>query len=105
MNKTLLLITSLLVSPMAVAESKDRDICIMSSEVAEKIMRVRQKGVSLTDLMQSFSDPISKSGVVYEIILNAYETPIYYSDSARRNAIRDFKNFVAVECYRAFQDD
>ena len=78
------------------------DTCELLSDLAKTIMTKRQDGASMTDMMAIVGDQDSAaSKVTKAMIIGAYEVPAYSTDKVKQNAITDFSNQVALECYKA----
>lgn len=65
---------------------------------SEKIMKARQEGVPLTDMMEVADD----NQELRHIMMEAYDYPRITTPSLLRQVIQDFKNDQALKCYKAF---
>ncbi len=87
--------------PAAQAQS-DED-CALMGELATTIMRGRQSGVPLTEMMRAGtqSDNPVANDLTRKMILAAYDLPRYSSDGMQARAVTDFANDVVLICYQA----
>ena len=46
----------------------------------------------------------SVKDIAMTIIVEAFEQPLYSSESNKQNAVAEFSNNVYLECYKAFKD-
>lgn len=100
MKKLLIVVLALgLITSAAHAQESDDEVvtCEDYGELAGLIMRSRQAGVPLAQMMAIVRD----DPVMREAALMAYETPRYNTDSIRQREIADFRDSWTVICYRA----
>jgi hypothetical protein len=69
-------------------------------KLATNTMELRQLGAPITEVMKILPESEVGQKVVKGWILEAYETPRYHSAELRQNAVIDFANDVAADCYR-----
>lgn len=99
--KKLLIVTALtaiLSVPSFAADKpadKEEDICKKWSELASSVMELRQKGVPMTALMATDNETIKK------IVIDAYSEPRLSTSKYQKEAIDDFANKYALECYKS----
>ena len=90
--------------------SYSQDICRSVGIIAEKIMIERQNDTDISIMMDyanSFQiwelnkekNDILKN-IFRNIIIDAYSRPFYNSDMFKKDAVRNFKNIIMVECYK-----
>jgi hypothetical protein len=98
---TLILMISILVSGISVAEEeiKDGDYCAAFHEIAKSIMLQRQDGTSIAEMMGRFSEDNKINELARTFILEAYKLPKWDIDKLKVKAVDDFANNVALGCY------
>ena len=93
--KTLLLTTSLLLSANVSASTYEQ--CKGVTTVAESVMKARQSGASLDQVMEVVIAQGMESDMT-PIIMLAYDVPRYGTESYRSGAINDFKSKILKVC-------
>ena len=98
MKKTLaILIAAVVIPASAIAEQNEKkvDFCARLSKTAGKVMRMRQDGRPMADLMRI----AEKDGQLYvHIVKTAYATPRRYADENKQTEVEDFENEIFAEC-------
>jgi len=98
MKKTLaILIAAVVIPASAIAEqnAKKVDFCARLSKTAVKVMRMRQDGRPMSELMQI----ADKNGPLYvHIVKTAYATPRRYAEENKQTEVEDFENEIFSEC-------
>lgn len=71
--------------------------------MAEKLMEVRQSGVSLEDAMDALvsSYPASAHKYVRKLVMDAYSIPRFSSPEYQRRAIAEFRDNSHLVCLKA----
>jgi hypothetical protein len=79
----------------------DKSHCTALSQLAEKIMENRQKGVPMHQQMERISgtDEIHELGRT--LIVEAYDTPKFGSPKYKNEAITEYGNEAMLACYKA----
>ena len=70
--------------------------CNDMHEVATMIMKARQAGMSIPQLVETLEK--HEFGFMQGLALYAYDTPRYSTESMKQGAISDFGNQVYIEC-------
>ena len=82
-----------LFSSISFAET-DIEKCKSISEIAGKIMKLRQHGVPVVQIIEAV-DPAT-----HNLVYAVYDTPQFSSQEYKQKAINDIKNEVFVSCMR-----
>jgi len=79
------------------------DVCKHVEEMAENIMKNRQAGASMSDMMEIANSTESEATrtVARHLVVKAYEMPRFSTEEHKRNIIIRFKNKAYLECYKA----
>tara|TARA_R110000782_G_C14608426_1_gene391876 strand:- start:183 stop:479 length:297 start_codon:yes stop_codon:yes gene_type:complete len=93
--KTLLLATALLLS--ANVSAKTYDQCKTVTSIAESVMKARQSGASLDQVMEVAVAQNMESDLT-PIIMLAYDVPRYGTESYQAGAVNDFKSKILKVC-------
>jgi hypothetical protein len=81
----------------AQAEDTDRASCEDFENLAKKIMTGRLAGVAMSDMMR-----VSKKDKLMDmLIMEAYESPMYTTESYKTRAISEFSNKTYMRCTKA----
>lgn len=78
-------------------------LCLSTGNLAESIMSARQSGVSISTVMTTVTSGIDDenvASVARNIILSAYEEPMFSFQENKDNAIRKFRNNQEAVCYQ-----
>ncbi len=88
------------------AETSVHEHCKSISNTAGLIMELRQKGVAMSAVMEIIinSDDSAAKNLYSHIIMTAYDSPRYSSDSYIKKAIEDFINLNYLFCMQALSD-
>lgn len=87
---------ALLVAATAHAETVSEQ-CSPVSQLAEKIMRARQSGISLLQLME-----IANGNKIAEaLVQDAFKQSRFSSEPFQDRAVQDFRERVEIECVRS----
>ena len=96
------------------AQSNDGDVLIYSQgcrlvgDLAETVMRERQKDVPISAMMQRIQGSVSIIGYdglpidendLAKMVLLAYEMPRYHNAELQQDAVSGFRNIVEKQCY------
>lgn len=80
-------------------------LCPALGNSAETIMRARQDGYTLTELLENYKEVIDNNGslgsVVKEMIMQAFEEPAYMTESMQERAVLRHRTLFEKECYKA----
>lgn len=79
------------------AKTEDQAYCESLSKLAGIAMHNRQESVDYMEMLLAAGD----NELAVGIINMAYSTPEYYSDSAKKKAVAEFKNKIAIHCMSA----
>lgn len=98
--KNLIIATLMTVSASAAFAEND---CPLLGEVAAAVMESRQSGIAISAVMGAIPPNTSpdQQTLFRAMILDAYASPRYLGDSARRSAVADFRNSIELMCYEA----
>ena len=83
------------------------DICPSLGDMAEQIMRARQRGVSMSEMMQLMpvddgSDPVIP--VARLMVISAFEGPRFQTERHQWRTIEDFRADWELICYQQTLD-
>ena len=76
-------------------QAEEEDYCESIGELATVIMQNRQKGVDLSKMLALAKD----NDGVKAIVLDAYNSPRYSTDTYKNDAISDFSNKWVLACH------
>lgn len=85
------------------AESIEHTTCASISELAETVMEARMNGISMKDSMainENHENELLKD-ILRGLIIEAYNTPLYYTEEAKENQKREFSNAAYLSCIKA----
>lgn len=106
MNRPLTLTFALMIiaSPLLAQDTggetlKKDDYCEKISEISEAIMESRQRGVSLSNALGT-----SPLDIVRTIVLDAWESPRYSTESVVQREVDDFRDQWHLVCLKAMRD-
>ena len=98
------MIALLLAAGLAVptAESIEMKICYAIERQAEKIMSLRQRGLSLAEFMSEIDKSKNKKlGRIKPMVIAAYSVPRYETAGMIAKAIDDFKDEQFLACIKS----
>ncbi len=77
--------------------------CKIMGEVAEKVMRDRQTGRSLSSMIDSVDSVENKSlqGIMKMIVISAYDVPRYGTREHQERAVGEFADMILLSCLKA----
>ncbi len=92
----------LFVSPV-MAEGNDeemswQEVCSLNAELAEVIMRARQAGVPMSQIMDAFGGDGNQ--IARAMTLAAYDSFRYHTENSKRRAVEDFRDEWYLKCVR-----
>lgn len=93
----------LLLAATAAQAGSRREDCEALASYAKVVMACRQTGVPIGEALSFETKNKFLLDVVEEIVLAAYERPMYRTESYQRQAVIDFENKVMVKCLRAMK--
>lgn len=97
--KKLLLVMMLSATP--VIADDNLAFCVSISEFAETVMHNRQQGVELpTQLGAASGASDSAKKIIIPIILEAYDSPRYRTESNNADEVKRFKETILLRCLR-----
>lgn len=101
--KKFVFVALLLTAATPVYADLRKELCTEVSSLAITIMTARQSGVPLDTMLQAADQnaPPLIEKLANAMILDAYKTPQYSSQSLQGTAIIDFATQVTVACYEA----
>lgn len=79
----------------------DDAFCQQLGELAKGVMRNRQIGVNMSDMMKIADSGRPEGPVLRNLIIMAYDKPQYSTDSMQASAIQEFANEIQLTCYKA----
>lgn len=108
-----MLVTIAMVASLGLAQAADftepasTDICPSLGDMAEQIMRARQRGVSISEMMQLMpvddgSDPVIP--VARLMVISAFEVPRFQTERHQWRTIEDFRAEWELICYQETWD-
>ena len=97
--KTLIATLALLMALSVPAQAEPAS-CQQIAELAKSIMTARQKGVSMSKVMEIAGD----NKLFKEMMVDAYETGRYIVESNQRRETADFRDKWYLACYKAQED-
>ncbi len=80
-------------------EESDDTYCAAIHDLATTIMDGRQLGVSITESLNLSNCSTNICKIGRSLVLAAYKEPQYSSDKYQQEAISEFANQVALQCY------
>jgi hypothetical protein len=96
--KTIIILTAALLATSAYATDYEK-ICNMHGRLSEQIMKNRQLGVPLSDMLK-----IGRSQVTKNIIMAAYKEPRMHTEEYQTRAIEDFRIAQEVMCHEMAEE-
>lgn len=73
-----------------------QETCTQFQSYAKEVMLTRQDGISMSRVMEIAGD----HDALRKIAIEAYERPRYPAGKYRDEAVEDFANKIAAQCYR-----
>jgi len=70
--------------------------CIAVGELGASVMQARQGGVPLREALRATDG----NSAVQQIVMVAYQVPVYGTENMKRQAIREFEEEVLMACLR-----
>lgn len=92
--KKILIIALMMTSPLAIAD----DVCVEISGLAKTVMKLRQDGFDMAKIMSIVDKDQEIKDVSRQIVISAYESNRYSTDSYKKAAIDDFSNEWYLAC-------
>ena len=86
---------------------KTGDKCLYSQDIAKSIMKMRQNGISMAEVMHIWDDMPNdpKNRIVIasakKLVEFAYEKPIYATEKYKRREVIEFSNEAYLGCIKA----
>lgn len=101
MMKKLIAVLALTVAMINSAMAASPEFCAQASETAEVIMRNRQTGVSVIDMMKIANSSESTKKMLTGLINEAFAEPAYSTPEYQQKAIREFGSQQYLMCLAA----
>lgn len=78
------------------------DICKANSTEASRIMRERQNGARMSDMVERAHEQhdASRAKAIAKIIIRAFEAPQHPTTKGKENTVTAFENQVYLECLK-----
>lgn len=84
---------------LAMAEDEEKSTCQQFEKMAELIMKSRQAGISMSEVMGV--SKISEIELARKMVIAAYESPRYQTEEMKQRAIEEFKNEAYLQCIKS----
>lgn len=87
--------------------AEDTSGCKQIAELAAEMMDARQSGVPMYKQIEVINNEPGLSDLTQlleRIIVDAYDSPRYSTQSHKKQAIDDFRNDVYLECFRSINN-
>ncbi|MBC6408014.1 MAG: hypothetical protein GDA40_07785 [Rhodobacteraceae bacterium] len=82
-------------------EQQKQQLCEVTETLARNVMEIRQAGVSMSEVMKKMAEAdAAVLSLARSIVIDAYENPRFSTPSVQKEAVEDFANNVALECYK-----
>ena len=85
---------------MALSATAAADQCKMTGDIAEMMMKARQVGVPMQEMMAVSQDNELRAAMV----LDAYEVPRFTTEKFQKRQEQDFRDKWYMACYKALKD-
>lgn len=89
---------------LSVLAEENRDPCLWVSNLAERIMKSRQNEVPMAKIMGVVSGgeaPDEMKKIMKDMVIDAYETPAFSTETNKAKAISQFQNDMYLGCVKA----
>lgn len=102
MKKTSFMVTVLILFLSGQLYAQDKlAVCNSISSLAETIMKQRQNGAPMSEMMRIAGEAGGALGKVgEELVIMAYEKPRYRTENYQQRAIEDFRDSAHLECVK-----
>lgn len=100
MNKYIITVVCLLISPPLFAAEDWRELCGSFGELAEVVMSARQSGVPMAILINSVADNAYRD-VFEKMVIAAYNMPRYSTEGMQKRSVEDFRDKVYLGCAKS----
>lgn len=97
--KTILLAAIIVFSTQTQGHGEELASCESIGGLAEDVMRVRQKGTPMSQVMNA----IGELDIGRQLTLMAYEKHLFYGEEMKAIAIADFRSTIELACYKERQ--
>ena len=95
-------------APKEVSKGVSKGICEMNAELAESMMNLYQRGISLRKILeigQSIEGASPSDLAAHRsLTLRMADTPVYNTKSYQERAVAEFSNRVLMDCYKAYKE-
>jgi hypothetical protein len=96
------LLGMLLATPPSVSQAGSKEevqkFCTGLGSWAETMMKARQSGVSLSEVLTITGNDSARR----QDVMSAYEYPRYASSEMQRRASQDFRNDIELKCFQTY---
>ena len=93
------LTVALAIAP-GLAAAKDTKNCDLAGKLAETIMKQRQNGRDMAEMMTMAEEFAPLQGLWRALVIEAYGKPRFSTHEYQERAAQDFKNTVYLACYK-----
>lgn len=100
MKKYIAIVAIALAPSAAMAGQPNGNVCDGLSSIAGSIMKARQSGAGVVDVMDAVQSNPSHE-LLESMIIDAYSIPRFSSQKYRDDAVRDFSDQFFVTCVKA----
>lgn len=88
----------------ATATKETLEKCTNISKLAETVMKKRQEGVAMSDLMKVANDGAEPNQFLVGMITAAYEESRYNGEEMKQRKVEDFRDQFYLGCVQRFKD-
>jgi len=92
-----------LAASSSAAASTSTETCKSISGVAQEVMKSRQQGILMAELMEVEVSDLIKP-LMHQYIVRAYETPRFRTPQNQQRAVTDFANDAYLACIKQRKD-
>lgn len=82
----------------------EADNCAALGTLAASIMKGRQSGVPMSNMMAIARKNEQIGSLVSAMVIAAYETPQFSGEKYRQRKVVEFQNDVMLECYKSIRN-
>ena len=103
MIRTALTALMLTATPLAALTQEHTAICTALGGLAQQIMEARQMGIPLSQMIVALPPTEGEDtpqAMILRIVVNAYDTPRYSTDTYQRIAAADYRNEIETMCFQ-----
>lgn len=89
---------TMMISPVQAQEQRHQ-LCPSMGRLADSIMKGRQEGLAMSDMM-GLAGESEVSSLVRKMVIMAFEEPRYHSEEGKLRATQDFRAKIETICYK-----